>query len=381
MKPFLRFFVLLFSLLPFLAQAQSSSLMPTPPVLEASSWILVEFSSGQYLAAENPDEKRAPASLTKLMTAYLAFSALRQKTLSLEHTVLVSEKAWRSGGSKMFIKVDTKVAVEDLLKGMIVQSGNDASVALAEAIAGSEEVFAQQMNREAARLGMRQTHFVNATGMPHPEHFSTARDLATLATALIRDFPAEYARYYSMKEYRYNNISQPNRNRLLRLDASVDGMKTGFTESAGYCLIASAKRGERRLLSIVLGTDSDNARARESLKLLNWGYQLFDAVSLYKGQEGISELRVWKGKKGTVPAGFAEDFIVSVPKLASDKLEAKLVSQQPLIAPVKKGQQIGVLHLSLAGQPYGEFPVEALEDVPLGNWFSRLIDSIRLWFS
>jgi D-alanyl-D-alanine carboxypeptidase (penicillin-binding protein 5/6) len=351
------------------------------PTLLAKSWILLEFSSGQFLTTENPDERLEPASLTKLMTAYLTFSALRQKTLALEQSVPVSEKAWRTGGSKMFIRVGHTVPVEDLIKGMIVQSGNDASVALAEAIAGSEEVFALLMNKEAARLGMKNTQFRNATGLPDPEHFTTARDLAMLATALIRDFPAEYGRYYSIREFTYNKIRQPNRNRLLWLDASVDGMKTGFTEAAGYCLISSARRGERRLLAIVLGAASDQSRASESLKLLNWGFQFFDALKLYPAGQAASEFKVWKGQQNKVKAGFTRDFVLSLPKGAGDKLRAELVSRQPLIAPVKKGQVIGTLRISLEGKAYGEYPVEALEDVPRGNWFYRLIDTIRLWFA
>jgi len=360
---------------------QAQSLLPSPPALAATSWVLAEFPSGQVLTTEKADEQRAPASLTKLMTAYLAFSAIRQNTLSLDSNVTISEKAWRSGGSKMFIKVGNSVPVRDLLMGMIVQSGNDASIALAEAIAGTEENFAQLMNREAARLGMKNSHFVNATGLPDPAHVSTANDLTLLAIALIRDFPEEYARHYSQKEYRYNNISQPNRNRLLWMDQSVDGMKTGFTSTAGYCLVSSAKRGDRRLISVVMGADSERSRASESLKLLNWGYQFFDAVRLYSGGESVSAFRVWKGDKSTIKVGFPHDFVIAVPKPEANKLEAKLTSLQPLMAPVKKGQAVGTLNLSIAGQPYGEFPVLALEDVAPGGWFSRLFDSIRLWFS
>jgi D-alanyl-D-alanine carboxypeptidase (penicillin-binding protein 5/6) len=341
----------------------------------------VEFGSGQFLSAHAPDEKLEPASLTKLMTAYLTFSALRQNKLALTDTVRISEKAWRMGGSRMFIKVGTQVAVEDLVKGMIVQSGNDASVALSEAIAGDEEVFAMMMNQEAARLGMTSTHFKNATGLPDPEHVTTARDLATLASALIRDFPDEYARYYSIREYRYNNITQTNRNRLLWQDPTIDGVKTGSTEAAGFCLIASAKRGERRLLSVVMGTSSEAARAQESLKILNWGYQAFDAIKLYAAHQPVSTFKVWKGSTSEIKVGFVNDFILSVPKGHGDKLKAELVSMQPLIAPVREEQVIGTLKLSLEGKPYGEYPVVALEAAPVGNWFQRLIDSIRLWFS
>ncbi|MDR1350741.1 MAG: D-alanyl-D-alanine carboxypeptidase, partial [Zoogloeaceae bacterium] len=341
--------------------------------------------SGQFLAGENIDEKQEPASLTKLMTAYLSFSALQQKTLTREQNILVSEKAWRTGmegSSRMFIRVGRKVSVDDLLKGMIVQSGNDASVALAEAVAGSEEAFATLMNREAERLGMNNTRFKNASGLSAPEHFSTARDLVTLTTALIRDFPEEYARYYALQEFRYNNISQKNRNPLLsRTGSGVDGVKTGYTDAAGWCLIASALRGERRLLSVVLGAESMSARASESLKLLNWGYQFFDAIKLYEAEQSISEFKVWKGSRGKVKVGFQSPFFLSIPKGSRDKLTASLLSRQPLLAPVHKGQIIGTLKFSLEGESYGEYPVEALEDVPLGNWFYRLIDTLRLWFA
>ncbi len=380
MNSLLQRLFLLFSFLTLSLAAQAQQ-VPVSPVLAAKSWVLVESGSNQFLSAEKPDERLEPASLTKLMTAYLTFAALRQKTIALDQAVPVSERAWRTGGSKMFIKVGDQVPVEELIKGMIVQSGNDACVALAEAIAGSEEAFAQMMNREAERLGMKATRFKNATGLPDPEHVTTARDLATLASALIRDFPEEYARYYSMKEYTYNNITQPNRNRLLWLDPTVDGVKTGFTEAAGYCLISSARRGERRLLSVVLGTDSDAARASESLKLLNWGFQFFDAMKLYAANQSVSEFKVWKGERNQVKAGFPVDFVVSVPKGYGDKLQAELVSTQPLVAPVRQGQVIGTLKLTLEGKPYGEYPVQALEDVPLGSWLARLIDTIRLWFA
>ena len=380
MNSLLQRLFLLFSFLTLSLAAQAQQ-VPVSPVLAAKSWVRVESGSNQFLSAEKPDERLEPASLTKLMTAYLTFAALRQKTIALDQAVPVSERAWRTGGSKMFIKVGDQVPVEELIKGMIVQSGNDACVALAEAIAGSEEAFAQMMNREAERLGMKATRFKNATGLPDPEHVTTARDLATLASALIRDFPEEYARYYSMKEYTYNNITQPNRNRLLWLDPTVDGVKTGFTEAAGYCLISSARRGERRLLSVVLGTDSDAARASESLKLLNWGFQFFDAMKLYAANQSVSEFKVWKGERNQVKAGFPVDFVVSVPKGYGDKLQAELVSTQPLVAPVRQGQVIGTLKLTLEGKPYGEYPVQALEDVPLGSWLARLIDTIRLWFA
>ncbi len=374
----LRSLFLTFLLLPLLASAQQ---MPTPPALAAKSWLLIESASGQELAAQAADERLEPASLTKLMTAYLTFAAIKQGTIKLDQAVPVSEKAWKSQGSRMFIKVNTQVVVEDLIKGMIVQSGNDACVALAEAIAGSEDNFAQMMNREAQRLGMKNTSFRNAAGMPDPQHFTTARDLGILAGALIRDFPEEYAKYYSIKEFRYNNITQPNRNRLLWIDPTVDGVKTGHTEAAGYCLISSAKRGDRRLLSIVLGAASDGVRAQESLKLLNYGFQFYEAVRLYTKDQAVSNLKVWKGASPTVKAGFQNDFVISIPKGFSTRLTTELVSKQPLMAPVAAGQPIGTLKVLLDGKPFGEYPVVAVETVPVAGIFGRAIDSVRLWFN
>ncbi len=355
--------------------------LPVPPALAAKSWLLLEVGSNQVLTAEKSDERLEPASLTKLMTAYLTFSAIRQKTIGLSQPLPVSEKAWRTGGSKMFIRVDTQVPVEDLIKGMIVQSGNDACVTLAEGIAGSEENFAQMMNREAQRLGMTNSHFMNSTGLPDPQHYTTARDLSLLASALIRDFPEDYKKYYSMKEFRYNNITQPNRNRLLFIDPTVDGVKTGHTEAAGYCLISSALRDKRRLLSVVLGTVSDSARAAESQKLLNWGYISYDAVTLQAKDQAIATLRVWKGAQSEVKAGVTSDLGIAVPKGYADKVKSDFVAEPRLIAPIEAGQKIGMLKVSIDGKPYSEYPVVALEKVELGNIFIRLIDTIRLWFN
>jgi D-alanyl-D-alanine carboxypeptidase (penicillin-binding protein 5/6) len=365
-------------LLPLLALAQQ---LPTPPALAAKSWLLIESGSGQELASQAADERLEPASLTKLMTAYLTFAALKQGTIKIDQTVPVSERAWRTQGSRMFIKVNTQVKVEDLIKGMIVQSGNDACVALAEAVAGSEENFAQMMNREAQRLGMKASSFTNAAGLPDPQHYSTARDMATLAGALIRDFPEDYAKYYSLKEFRYNNITQPNRNRLLWIDPTVDGVKTGHTEAAGYCLISSAKRGPLRLLSVVLGAASDNVRTQESLKLLNYGFQFYDAVQLYAKDQSVSSLKVWKGASATAKAGFTEDLILAVPKGFGSRLKVEMLSQQPLVAPVAAGQVVGTLKVSLDGKAYGDFPVVALEAVPVAGIFGRAIDTMRLWFN
>jgi len=352
---------------------------PTAPAVEARAWLLLDFNSGQVLASHNASERFEPASLTKLMTAYLTFGALKQKSLKPDQVIPVSTRAWKSEGSRMFIEPNKPVIVEDLLRGMIVQSGNDASVALAEAIGGSEDVFAQMMNREAKRLGLANTSFTNSTGLPNPQLYSSAQDLSQLVVALIRDFPEHYA-LYSQKEFRYNNITQANRNRLLWLDPTVDGVKTGFTDNAGYCLITSARRGERRLVSVVLGTASESARATESQKLLNWGFQFFDSVKLYARNQPVTQLRVWKGSSDMLKAGFTSDLYLALPKGQSDKIKASVESLQPLLAPVTPGQRVATLKLEIDGKPYRELPVVALEAVPVAGIFGRTWDSLRLLF-
>jgi D-alanyl-D-alanine carboxypeptidase (penicillin-binding protein 5/6) len=279
----------------------------------------------------------------------------------------------------MFIEPRKPVTVDELMRGVIVQSGNDACIALAELIGGSEEAFAQMMNREAQRLGMRNTRFVNSTGLPHAQHYSTAEDLALLAVAIIRDFP-EYHPLYAMKEYRYNGITQANRNRLLWSDPAVDGMKTGYTENAGYCLVTSARRGERRLISVVLGASSETSRAAESQKLLNYGFQFYDSVKLYAKNQAVASLQVWKGNGNTVKAGFLNDLYVSLPKGQTDRLKANLESRQPLLAPIGAGQKIGVMKVTLEGKPFAEIPIVALESIPLAGIFGRGWDTIRLLF-
>jgi D-alanyl-D-alanine carboxypeptidase (penicillin-binding protein 5/6) len=361
----------------FAAAAQAA--LPQPPSVVGRSWMVGDLSSGQLLAAQKAEERVEPASLTKIMTAYVVFQALRDKKLAPEQQVNVSERAWRAPGSRMFIEPRRPVTVEELIRGMVVQSGNDACIALAEAVAGNEEVFAQMMNREAARLGLKNTKFVNATGLPDPQHYTTAQDLYVITSALIRDFPKEYAQYYSQKEFRYNNISQPNRNRLLWLDPSVDGVKTGHTEAAGYCLIASSNRGGRRLLSVLLGSTSESMRAQESQKLLNWGFQFFDSVKLHKANELVKAIDVWKGASEEVKAGFQGDIIVTVPKGDADKLKAELLSQQPLVAPVAQGQRVGTLRVSYDGKQVAEHPLVALEAVGVAGIFGRAWDTLRLW--
>ena len=361
-----------------LAQNVPPAAVP-PPSIAAKSYLLLDVLSGQLLVTQNADELREPASLTKLMTAYLTFRALREKLLTPSQMVTVSEKAWRAEGSRMFIEPKKTVSVDELLHGEIVQSGNDAAIALAETVAGSEEGFVERMNQEAARIGMKNTHFVNATGLPASKQASTAADLALLAATLIRDFP-EYYPLYSIKEYRYNNITQSNRNRLLWTDPYVDGVKTGFTDAAGYCLIASAKRGPRRLLSIVLGAGSDAARASESQKLLNYGFQFYDTVQLYQNGQAVGSLKVWKGATDTVSAGFVADQYVTLPKGQAPKLKLTMEAVEPLIAPVTKGQRVGVVKVTLDGKPVGDYPLLALTDVPSGSLWSRAWDTIRLWF-
>ncbi len=373
MRGFLWSLVLLFASIA--AQAQ-----PAPQVA-GKSWLLADLTSGQVLAEEKADERFAPASLTKLMTAYVVFGALRDRRLSLTDRIEVSERAWRASGSRMFVQPGTPVVVEELIHGMVVQSGNDATIALAEAVAGSEEQFAGADEPRSRAAGHARTRsFANATGFSAEQHYSTARDLSLLAGALIRDFPDDYARYYAGKEYRYNNITQINRNRLLWLDPSVDGVKTGYTEAAGYCLVASSQRGGRRLLSVLLGAPSDAARAQESLKLLNWGYQFYDGVRLYPRGAAVKAVAVWKGAATEVKAGFAEGLVVTVPKGQADKLKAELVTHPPVVAPVAVGQRVGVLRVQLDGKPLGDYPVVALENVAVAGFFGRAWDTLRLLF-
>jgi len=381
----LRSLLLVLTVLPFAAPQEALSQV-APPAIAARSWLLLDASSGQVLAAQEPDMKVEPASLTKVMTAYLAFAALKEKRIAADQRPAVSQAAYKAGGSRMFVDPREPATVEQLLNGMIVQSGNDASIVLAEALAGTEETFAQQMNREAQRLGLRNTQFRNATGLPDPQHFSTARDLATLAARLITDFP-EYYPLYSKREYTYNNIRQPNRNRLLAVDPSVDGMKTGHTEAAGYCLIASAHRkqpgldGERRLVSVVIGANSESSRAIESQKLLNYGFQNFDAVRVHAKGQPTGNYQVWKGTVDAVPGGFDADLVVTVPRGQSDKVKAEIERVQPLVAPIAQGQRIGTLRVKIEGKVLVERPLLALAAVEPAGWFGRTWDGLRMMLS
>ena len=360
------------------ARAQPGALpVPVPPAINARAYVLIDFATGQVLASQAADDRFEPASLTKLMTAYLTFNSIRQKRLMPTLVVPVSDRARKAEGSRMFIEQRIPVTVDELLRGMIIQSGNDASIALAEAVAGGEDAFADAMTREAQRLGMKNTSFRNSTGLPDAKHFSTASDLARLATAIVRDFPEFYS-LYSQRDYTYNKIKQANRNRLLWLDPSVDGMKTGFTEAAGFCLVTSAKRGERRLVAVVLGAPSESARISESQKLINYGFQFFDNFRLYTARQPVASLAVWKGSSRMVDAGFEGDLLVTLPAGSGTRVKADLESVQPLVAPIAAGQRVGTLKLTLDGRQLAEYPVVALQEVQTANIFRRTWDSLRL---
>lgn len=353
--------------------------VPPVPEIAAKSYYLYDKQSGQVLAARDPDMKVEPASLTKLMTAYITFKMVKEGKLKLDQTLLVSEKGWKTEGSRMYLDPKVPATVDDLIKGMIVQSGNDACVTLAEAIAGSEEVFAQLMNKEGKRLGLHDSFFTNSTGLPDPKLHVTTSDLSRLASAIINDFP-EFYHIYSIKEFKYNNISQPNRNLLLYRDPFVDGMKTGHTEAAGYNLVASSKRDGRRLISVVVGTTSPEVRATESSKLLNWGAQFFETPRLYTAKQAVQEVPVWKGKADKVGVGFLSDQFITVPKGDAAKIKIELTSQQPLIAPIKVGQTVGTMKITLDGKVLSERPVVAVAAIEEANIFGRAMDTIRLWW-
>ncbi|MEO0316838.1 MAG: hypothetical protein RL404_515 [Pseudomonadota bacterium] len=383
MKKFLATCALLFPLLTLIANVACAQSLP-PPAIAARSWLLLDATSGQVLASQDPEMRVEPASLTKIMTAYLAFSAVRDKKLDLNQLVTVSTHAWKVDGdsSKMFIEPSMPVRVQDLLYGLIVQSGNDAAVALAEAVAGTEGAFVALMNQEAQRMGLKSTRYANPHGLPHPDNFSTARDLSVLATRLINDFPELY-KIYSTKSFTYNKITQPNRNRLLWLDPTVDGMKTGHTQAAGYCLIATAKRpngasGERRLVSVVLGTESDSMRAQESQKLLNWGFMNFDTYKVYAKGQAILTPSVWKGSQGEVKLGFMRDIYITLPRGSTAKLKPVIERTDPLVAPIAQYQRVGTLKLMADDKLVNQVPLLALEPVNQASIIGRAFDSVRL---
>ncbi len=357
-----------------------------PPTIAAKSWLLLDATSGQVIASQDPNARVEPASLTKVMTAYVVFGALRDKKVTLNQMVNVSTKAWKvdASSSKMFIDPATPVSIDDLLHGLMIQSGNDAAVALAEAVAGDESAFVVMMNKEAERMGLKSTRFANPHGLPSPDNYSTAQDLSVLAKRVILDFPQFY-KIDSVKSFTYNKITQPNRNRLLWLDPTVDGMKTGHTEAAGYCMIASARRpngaSERRLISVVLGTSSDNSRTQESQKLLNWGFQNFDTVKLYSKGQAVATPQIWKGSQNAVKIGFASDVMVTVPKGVAAKMKPVLERKDPLVAPLPLNTRVGSLKMMVDGKPLLELPVVALENVEEASIFGRAWDSIRLWMN
>ena len=359
--------------------AWAAPAIPSPPQLAAKSYMLMDAASGKVLIESNSDERLPPASLTKLMTAYIATLEIQKGQISDSDMVTVSEKAWRTGGSRMFIQVNTQVSVDDLLHGIIIQSGNDASVAMAEHIAGSEEAFADMMNTTAQRLGMSNTHFMNATGLPDPEHYSSAHDMAKLARAIIYQDPAHYA-IYAQKEFFWNNIKQPNRNLLLWRDKTVDGLKTGHTEEAGYCLVASAVRDGMRLISVVFGTDSEQARAAETQKLLTYGFRFFETRTFYQKGVELAQQQVWKGQQSQVKAGLAEDLTLTLPRGQLDKLQASMSFNDTLIAPISQGQVVGKVEVKLGEEVLHSADLVALEAVEEGGLFRRVWDSIRLFF-
>ncbi len=365
------------------AAATPAPITPQPPVINAKAYILMDANTGQVLAQQNMNDRLPPASLTKLMTAYVTSGALKQGQIKLADLVLISPKAWKMQGSRMFVQVGTQVSVKDLLDGIIVASGNDACVAMAEHVAGAEDVFVQLMNQNAARLGMQNTHYTDSTGMPNSDHYSTAYDLALLTRAIIKDFPEDYS-WYKQKWISYNNIRQPNRNRLLWRDPSVDGLKTGHTDSAGFCLVASANRNNMRLISVILGAPSEAARTTDSQALLSWGYRFFESHQLFNKNQTIeakTQPRVWYGQKKYAKLGFADNAYVTIPANQFKGLKANMVIQQNIIAPVIKGQAYGSVNVTLNGQPLTSIPVVALEDDPQGGILSRAWDHIAILFA
>ncbi|QCP48065.1 D-alanyl-D-alanine carboxypeptidase [Trinickia violacea] len=373
-------------LLPATLVASTAFAQVPPPGVNARSWVLVDATSNQVLASANADERVEPASLTKLMTAYLVFEALQTKKISMDQVVTPSEAVRRVGTdeSRMFIEANKPVTVHDLVYGMIIQSGNDAAIALAELVGGSEGQFVSMMNTEAQRLGMKGTHFADVNGMPDPNHYTTAADLATLSTHLIRDFP-DYYNIFSVKEFTYNKIKQPNRNRLLWIDPSVDGLKTGHTQAAGYCLIASAKRSlpgspdvNRRLVTVMMGEQKEHDRVQDSMKMLSYGYSAYDTVRLYKANQVVQTPRVFKGAADSVQVGVKGDQYITVPRGMGDKIKPQVTLSEPLIAPIANGQQVGTVQMVADGKPVAQFPVVALQAVPQAGVVGRIWDSLLL---
>ncbi|ERS08265.1 D-alanyl-D-alanine carboxypeptidase [Marinobacter sp. C1S70] len=379
-KTVTRTLFLVFSLLLMSGQASAQAvLIPSPPQIAGSSWVLMDPLSGRVIMEHNSNERLPPASLTKMMTAYIVERELDEGRISMSDMVPISVKAWRTEGSRTFVQEGTSVSVEDLLKGVIIQSGNDASVALAEFVAGSEGAFVDIMNQQAQLLGMKDTHFENATGLPSADHFSTAYDLAVLARHIIQDYPENYP-LYAQKHFTYNNIRQPNRNSLLWRDDSVDGLKTGHTEEAGYCLVASAKRGETRLIATVMGTSSSEARAQEVQKMLNYGFRYFETERLFRAGQELMASRVWGGQADEVSVGMPEDVYVTIPRGSREQLESVVDLDSVIKAPIKVGDELGRVRVVLDGETLVDEPVLALTEVPEGGLFKRIWDAIKLFF-
>ena len=368
----------LFGLLLLIA-GTSPVLAVDPPAIEAGGHLLIDVHTGHVLSENNADARLEPASLTKIMTAHLVFLEIEAGRIKLDDLVTISEKAWKMGGSRMFIEVGKQVTVKELLKGLIIQSGNDAAVALAEYVAGSEEAFAQLMNKEAARLGSTGTQFVNASGMPDPGHYTTPRDIALISRATILDHPDFYA-WYAIKDYTYNGIKQNNRNGLLWKDATVDGVKTGHTEAAGYCLVASAARDGTRLMSVVMGTDSIDAREKASSELLNYGFRFFETRRILSAGAALQQVKIWKGDTEQVAVGVASDVYMTYPRGDKESLQAQLLLSSPIEAPVRAGQQLGTVVISLKGEKQKSVPLVSLTEVNEGSFFSRMTDAVMLWF-
>jgi D-alanyl-D-alanine carboxypeptidase (penicillin-binding protein 5/6) len=370
------FFSLLF--INFQVSAESPEVStPSAPTIDAAAYILQDYHTGKVLAENNADAKLAPASLTKIMTVYVVFTELSNGHLHLEDMVTISEKAWKTSGSRMFVELGNQIKVEDLLKGVIIQSGNDASVALAEHVGGNEETFAEMMNQHAIRLGMANSHFKNSDGLPVEDHYTTARDLAILTTALIKEFP-DYYRWFSQKEFTFNKITQQNRNKLLSRDESVDGVKTGFTDDAGYCLVASALREDMRLISVVMGAKSANARANENQTLLNYGFRFYESHRLYQGKTALNEARVWKGASKTISLGLEEDIYVTIPRRQYKDLKAVINVDKKITAPVADGAKLGSVKVTLKDEVVINKDLVALKTVDQGNIFQRLSDSVMM---
>jgi len=375
-----RIFILVLSLTIFAGQASAQSvLIPSPPQIAGSSWVLMDSLSGRVIMEHNSDERLPPASLSKMMTAYIVERELDEGRIAMTDMVPISVKAWRTEGSRTFVREGTTVPVETLLKGVIVQSGNDASVALAEYIAGSESAFVDIMNQQAKALGMENTRFQNATGLPAENHYSTAKDMAILAQAIIEDYPENYP-LYAEKHFTYNNIRQPNRNTLLWRDDSVDGLKTGHTEEAGYCLVASAKRDQTRLIATVMGASSADARAQEVQKMLNYGFRYYETERLFRGGQELVESRVWGGEQDQVSVGMPEDVFVTIPRGSREQLESVVDLDSVIKAPIKVGDELGRVKVTLDGETLVDEPVLALTDVQEGGLFKRLWDAIKLFF-